>query len=238
MQLLNKYKVKKIIDNKRALPINDLTKSLKQNDILLFRWQGKKDFLGGSIGYFTNSPYSHAEVYLFNGFGLSASSTGVIYDDLFNSKREGQYIDLFRLNRALTRNERLVIQAKASQSLLKPYAYNTLFLFPFASKKQIARWSKDNAYICSEVTSWVYKEAGIDLVPDKESPAEAPADLGKSQLLLYCGTYHIPDGMLMFKDKRSQFLEFQQYSKSVIAVGNIIKALSDKDEGYTRSKNG
>lgn len=224
---IKRKKIKPIIV-KRELPNTPLMKELNQADILLFRWKGPRDFLGGSIGYFTNSPYSHAEVYLSNGFALSAGSHGVGYEDLLKASGD---IDVFRYEN-LTREQRLIIQAKAQQSLLHPYGFANLILFPFAGKRLIARWTKNNAYICSEVTAWVYKEAGIDLVPGKLEAIEAPADLARSKELSYKGTFHLPTGNKISDNSRFKCLSYQTYSKKVIRIGNIIKFLSKRDEGY------
>lgn len=215
----------------REQPIeNELLWALQRADLLVYRFGGEKDFLGGTIAHFTNSPYSHSEVHLYDGYTVSASAIGVIYRDIFS---EPSRVDIFRYT-SLTREQRLIIEAKAQQSVFRPYHYLNLIAFPFISDAKAAEWSKNHAYICSEVCGWCYKEAGIDYVPTTWEAAEAPADIANSPVLTYFGTYDTETGKNVSIGARGKCFEDEQYSKASVNVSNILKAFSKKDETYKK----
>ena len=206
-----------------------LLSELQPCDIILYRFKGKKDFMGGAIAHFTNSPYSHAEIHLYDGYTVSAESIGVIYKDILAQRSK---IDVFRFNAELTREQKHIILSKAHQSVFKPYHFINLFWFPFVSNKKAAEWSKNNAFMCSEVVSWCYREAGIDLNPDQPEAIEAPADLGMCDLLDYVGTYYVPKGRLY--DVAMSNLRFSDENVGRVSyiVGELMKAFSKRDELY------
>ena len=138
---------------------NKLTAFLQKGDIILYRGE-YKSFTSALIMEFTCSPYSHAEIYVGDGWSVSAERYGISLEDHCNT----EFIDIMRLGGGLSREQRGIVLEKAYQSLAKPYAYLGLLGFPFGSEKAAARRSANEAYICSEVTAWCYKEAGIDLI--------------------------------------------------------------------------
>ena len=205
---------------------NDLSNTLKPMDVLLYRFGGKHDFIGGVISHFTNSPYSHAGLHLKNGYSVEALDCGVSYVDVFSGHRT---IDVFRLKKQLTREQRLIMFAKAAQSVLEPYDYIDLTMFPFINKELAAKLSGNHAFICSELVAWIYKEAGIDLVGGKPEAIEAPADLGYSDLLEYIGTF--VDGKKKSGYKPNEFNGEEQSWLSVLTA-EAMGLFSMKDEFY------
>lgn len=230
MQLiLNKFfnKGKNKIPKREKDFDHPLLKILKPCDVIVKRFSGEKDFMGSIIAHYTSSPYSHAEIHLYDGIVVSAEATGVLYVD--SLKRKNAKIDIFRYLK-LTREERLIITAKAHQSVFKPYHYANLLYYPFMTDKQAAKWSKNEAYICSENVAWCYKEAGIDLVPESPEAAEDPSDLANSKVLKYFGTYDVETGKIISMEAKNKLLVDQKYNKHAKKVSAIIKFLSELDK--------
>lgn len=163
---------------------NDLTTNLLKGDIILHR--ASRKFISSLISDLTNSPYSHAEIYIGDGWCVSAEAKGITFSDNLNKK----FVDVMRLKEGLTRDKRGIILEKAYQSLAKPYDYLLLVGFPFIGPKSAARRAGDVAYICSELTAWCYKEAEIDLIPGLPEDIEAPADIAKSDKLDWIGAWN------------------------------------------------
>jgi uncharacterized protein YycO len=163
---------------------NDLTKNLLKGDIILHRASSK--FIGSLISDFTKSPYSHAEIYIGDGWCVSAEAKGITFSDNLNKT----FVDVMRLKGNLTREQRGIVLEKAYQSLAKPYDYLFIVGFPFIGPKSAARRAGDVAYICSELTAWCYKEAGIDLIPGLPEDIEAPADIANSDKLDWIGAWN------------------------------------------------
>jgi hypothetical protein len=214
--------------SRRDYPVveTDFSKNLKPCDIILYRAHGKDDFTGWTISHLTYSPYSHTEIHIMDGYSLSANWNGVGYNDLYE---HAKCVDIFRLNRELTREERMTICAKATQSLLKPYDYSNLVLFPFASKDDAMRMSLNNAYICSELAEWIYSEAGIDFVVDKPNAIMAPADIGRSDILNWVGTFL--NGEKIAGYQRNAFLP-EQEDKLAEFIAGVMGAFTNADEVY------
>ncbi len=163
---------------------NDLTRNFLKGDIILHRASSK--FIGSLISDLTNSPYSHAEIYIGDGWCVSAEAKGITFSDNLNKS----FVDVMRLKEGLTREERGIVLEKAYQSLAKPYDYLLLVGFPFIGPKSAARRAGDVAYICSELTAWCYKEAGIDLIPGLPEDIEAPANIANSDKLDWIGSWN------------------------------------------------
>lgn len=161
------------------------TKTMQKGDIVLCRAFGKK-ILPTLISEFTRSPYSHVEIYVGDGWSVSAEAVGVTLADHLNH----EFVDVMRLRGGLTREQRAIVMEKAYQSLAQPYEYLLLFGFPFWGRKAAARRAANEGYICSENTAWCYKEAGIDLVPGKVESIEAPADISHSDKLEWLGAWY------------------------------------------------
>lgn len=170
----------------------DLVRDLQPGDIILYRFGGPNDFTGGVISHITSSPYSHAELHIKDGYDISAGSHGVGFVDLLrqNIVEEKSYnVDIFRVPGGLPREKRLIIEAKAYQTVLMPYDYINLAGFPYLKDEKAVARSGNEAYICSEHVAWCYYNAGIDLIKATPEAIEAPADIGRSDQLEYIGTY-------------------------------------------------
>ena len=209
---------------------NDLTAILQKGDIILYRGE-YRSFTSALIMEFTRSPYSHAEIYVGDGWSISAERYGISLEDHCNSG----FIDIMRSKGGLSREQRGIVLEKAYQSLAKPYEYIGLIGFPFGGENAAARRSANQAYICSEVTAWCYKEAGIDLIADKPEAIEAPADLAKSPKLQWLGAWR---GAKPFPAaEHNKFHKLQLNKKAGFAkwlVKNVADLLSEKDEYYER----
>ena len=145
------------------------------------------------------------------------------------------FIDIMRLKGGLSREQRGIVLEKAYQSLAKPYEYLGLIGFPFGSEKAAARRSANQAYICSEVTAWCYKEAGIDLIKNKPEAIEAPADLAKSDQLQCLGAWR--GGKPFATAEHNKLHRLQLNKKAGFAkwlVKNVADLLSERDEYYER----
>jgi hypothetical protein len=165
-------------------PIDDgLTRALQPGDIILYRAHGRQ-LLGNLITTFTDSPYSHAEVYVGEGWSVDASGIGLT----LSKGMHNDLVDVFRLRGGLGAEQRRIIVGKAFQSLARPYDYFLLFGFPFFTSAMAARRAANAAFICSENVAWCYAEAGLDLSGRGAPTAmEAPADIGCSRLLEWEG---------------------------------------------------
>lgn len=209
---------------------NELTAFLEKGDIILYRGE-YKSFTSALIMEFTRSPYSHAEIYVGDGWSISAEAYGLSLEDHCNTG----FIDIMRLEGGLSREQRGIVLEKAYQSLAKPYEYLGLIGFPFGSEKAAARRSANQAYICSEVTAWCYKEAGIDLIKNRPEAIEAPADLAKSTKLQWLGAWR---GAKPFPAaEHNKFHPTQLNKKAGFAkwlVKNVADLLSERDEYYER----
>lgn len=206
----------------------DLVKDIKPGDVVLYRFMGEKDFVGGVISYVTTSPYCHAEVHMFNGYNVSADAVGVTFVDMFK-KNQKQAIDVFRLKRKLTREERLIVQAKALQAIHSPYDYVNLAGFIYLTQKGAVKRAANQAYMCSELVAWAYDNAGIKLIKGKPESIVAPGDLGRAEVLKYVGTYE--SGKKVRGSFRNQFRGAEQGTISKM-LAKIIGLFSVKDEYY------
>ena len=213
---------------------NDLTRFLEKGDVLLYRGQFK-NFLSALIMEFTNSPYAHADIYVGDGWSISAESYGITLNDHCNS----EFIDVMRLKGGLSRENRGIILEKAYQSLAKPYEYFGLLVFPFGTEKAAAERSANAAYFCSELVAWCYSEAKIDLIEGKPEAIEAPADLAHSDKLEWLGSWR--NGQPFDEAKMHEFHKFQLNKKGGFAkwlINKIVDKISGRDEYYDKLRDG
>jgi hypothetical protein len=219
---------------------SDYMKALQEGDIILYRFGGPRDFTGGVISHMTSSPYSHAEIHIKDGYDISAGALGVTFVDGYSHNVNGKKpvvgmkrlypkMDIFRVKGGLTREQRLIIEAKAYQSLLLPYDYASLFFFPFIRPKSVARRAGNEAYMCSEITAWCYENAGIDLIKDSPAAIEAPGDLGRSDMVEYVGTFW--RGQKLDGNYANEFLD-EDHSLFSKLVSKLIGLFSKRDEYY------
>lgn len=222
-----------------AVPVCDLVQDLQPGDIILYRFGGPDDFTGGVISHMTSSPYSHAELYIKDGYDISAGSHGVGFVDLYKFNLIGKKpiigeekpfrVDIFRAVNRLTREQRLIIESKAYKSILMPYDYFNLVGFPFIKTKRAVEMAGNEAYICSEHAAWAYANAGIDLVEGKPESIEAPADIGTSDRLEYIGTYD--EGKKLSQNYANEFID-EEYSNLQKITSKFMGLFSERDEFY------
>lgn len=225
---LNKTKIRKKITKRPKLKDCDLFREIKSGDIVLYRFDPKSDIIGSIIGYFTYSPYSHCEVYVSDGWDISAEANGVTYVDL-QSRIKKNKIDIFRLKGGLNEEQLLKIMSFLEKTVAYPYDYVNLGFFYLIKRSNACRFAGNSAYICSELVSLAYKQASIDLISEKQESIEAPADIARSDLLEYIGTYE--NGDLIHKDKRNEFLDFTRNFIGEI-IFKILGVFTDADEFY------
>ena len=212
------------------VPECDLMRDLKSGDIILYRFGGPGDFTGGVITHITSSPYSHAELHIKDGYDISAGSHGVGFVDLLKENVAGKYnVDIFRVPGGLSRQKRLIIEAKAYQTVLMPYDYFNLAGFPYLKDEKAVARSGNEAYICSEHVAWCYYNANIDLIKNKPEAIEAPADLGRSDQLEYIGTY--VEGMKTEANFANEFMG-EEWSMLQQLVSKFMGLFTKKDEFY------
>jgi uncharacterized protein YycO len=236
--LLNKTRSSAVNRNYTMDKNCDLIKTLQPQDIVLYRFNNE-DFLGQIIAHFTSSPYSHAEIFMWDGYTITAASNGVGFIDLYQKNIQGQpfigkhMVDIFRVKGGLTREKRLIIQSKALQSVMRPYDYKNLMTFPFISEKDAIECAGNQAYICSELVSWTYKNAGIDLIANRLESLEAPADIARSSILDYIGTFE--EGKKVDKDVRNELYK-QSFNVEKEFLAHGIDIISKRDEFYAGMK--
>jgi len=207
-------------------PDNDLSAILQDGDIILDRLGNKTKITAKIITFFTQSPYNHTEVHLKDGYMISASEYGVTYADVYERK----LLDVFRLKGGLTREQRLVIFAKAAQSVLKPYDYAHLVLFPFMNKKLATKKAGNDAYICSELVAWLYQQINVNLMTDgRLTSMAAPADIGNATPIEYIGTFNKGWEVIA---KPNEFSKFDNQDEAGKGLTNFLKLLSTNDEFY------
>lgn len=229
----------KPLERKFDVPDCDLVRDVQPGDIIVYRFGSKDDFTGGIISHMTSSPYSHAELHIKDGHDISATSHGIGFVDLFQNNIKGKKaviggiqpfnVDVFRLKGGLSREQRLIIEAKAFESLLMPYDYINLAWFNYFTPEGAAKRAGNEAYICSEHVAWAYNNAGIDLIKDRPESIEAPADIGRSDVLEYIGTY--VEGVKLQDDLRNKFLD-EEYSNLQKLISTFMGLFSKKDEYY------
>jgi hypothetical protein len=166
--------------------ITDLMKDLKECDVILYRVHEKENFVGNIISHMTSSPYCHAAFHIGDGYVIAADQGGVGYDDVFLGNLT---IDVLRLNREITDAEKTKLVTLAKAQLNKPYDYWNLLEFSHLSKEQALEMSGGTSFICSELVAWLFKQIDVEIVAGKIIALEAPADLGRSSILDYIGTY-------------------------------------------------
>jgi hypothetical protein len=209
---------------------NDLTAFLQKGDVILYRGE-YRNFISALIMEFTRSPYSHAEIYVGDGWSVSAERYGLSLENHCNV----EFIDIMRKTGGLSKEQQDVIAGKAYRSLAKPYEYLGLFGFPFGSLKAAARRSANQAYICSEIVAWCYKQAGIALVGDRPESIAAPEDLARAGDLQWLGAWR---GSAPFPSARHRTFHPLQLNKRAgfakWIVKHIADALSERDEDYKK----
>ena len=164
-----------------------LTALMEPGDIVLYRALGYQ-VLGGLIGDITHSPYSHCELYARDGWTIEAGIDGVSYSDGMHTYKGG--VDVFRWKGGLTEKQKKGIVEAEEREIGDPYQYTLLLLFPYLSRKAVARRAAIHSFICSELAAYAYAQNGLNSCNNTEPvAADAPADIGLSPNLDWLGCY-------------------------------------------------
>jgi hypothetical protein len=209
---------------------NEMTQFLKKGDIILHRAMGG-NLTSDLIREFTRSPYSHAEIYVGDGWSVSAEAAGLTLSDSAMT----HFVDIMR-HPGLTEQQVDIIVGKAYQSLAKPYEYFLLLGFPFWGENAAIKRSANKAYICSENAAWCYKQGGIDLISNKPEAIEAPADLGHSKKLDWLGSWI--DGQPFDEAERNKIHSLQGKTGKFARwlIEHVADPNSSRDEFYEEIK--
>jgi len=168
----------------------DLIRDLKRADILLM---ANNTLFARWIKALTRSIYSHVEIYIGAGECVGATNKGgkgVRIRTIQQNMKRFYRIDILRYPYLYEKTE--IICQTAMNHIGERYNYLMLFWFPLMWLFP-DRWrnpfTKKKAKTCSELVSRVYKEAGIDLLPNKTEGQESPGDIAKSSKLKFIGAY-------------------------------------------------
>jgi len=169
----------------------DLIRDLKRADILLM---ANNTLFARWIKALTKSIYSHVEIYIGAGECVGATNKGgkgVRIRTIQQNMRRFYRIDICRYP-YLYENKTEIVCQEAMNHIGEKYNYLMLFWFPLMwlfPDKWKNPFVRKEAKVCSELVSRVYKNAGIDLVPDKVEGQESPGDIAKSLKLKFIGAY-------------------------------------------------
>lgn len=218
----------------------EATNFLQKGDVLLYRG-AKNDIVAAGICLFTDSPYSHAEIYVRDGWSIGALEDGISYDDAVGAGKavgssDTAWIDVFRYRGGLTTAQQDALIGDDQAQLGKPYGILPgIIEFPFPQSWEFVPKSSYRAFGCSMLVSFCYGKIGLPLATTP-APLQSPADVGHSPRLQYiCSVY----GGTLRMDK-AQFVnrddpEVQAGRWNWLAqfiVGRIIDPLSSRTEFY------
>ena len=207
---------------------SELVQSLLEGDILLYR-SLNEELVGSAISEFTRSPYSHAEIYVGDGWSVSASSIGLKFVDTLNTG----FIDVLRVPGGLTAEQKAVILERCRDTLGYPYEYLLLVGFPFWGSRAAAARAENQSYICSEHVAWAYQEAGIELVTGRARSMIAPADLAHATNLLWLGSWRNGTRVADAVPNVRHRLQGPPNWLAKLAIRALADPFSLKDEYYT-----
>ena len=228
MQMLQRHLFGSRVRRQPGLPrATALTAFLKPGDIVLHRDQG--DLLGGLIGHFTASPYSHVEIYSGNGWSVSAEAQGISF---VTADREGRaFVDVCR-HPALAGDQAQRLLAAVRSTLASPYEFALLFGFPYLSRSAVLRRAANQGYICSEHVAWAYRQVGLTLVPGRPDSAQAPADLAHSSALRYLASFYRGSRVVDAELSRRHPLQGRRSRIAVALIELLANPVSLRDEYY------
>ncbi len=220
---------------------NDATRRLRPGDILL--WRGSKgDPLASAIMLFTDSPYSHAELYVGGGWSIGSEVNGVGYNPAMGTGRNiaspsEAWVDAVRFKGGLGEIRERALLRIAEAQLDKPYGIvDGVLGFPWPGKRDSVLRSTYASYGCSELVSYCYEKAEARLSPE-EPPYIAPADIGHSPNVEYvCSVYgsRVLDRHEYFNrlDPEIQGEPWNEFARFV--VRDLVDPSSARDEFYRR----
>jgi cell wall-associated NlpC family hydrolase len=230
-----------ILRTKGLVYDSEAARRLKPGDILL--WRGSKgDPLAAAIMLFTDSPYSHAELYMGGGWSIGSEVNGVGYNPAMGTGRNlspptEAWVDALRFKEGLAASQLQALLGAAESQLDKPYGIvDGVLGFPWPGKRARTLRSTYASYGCSELVSYCFERAGARLSPN-EPPYVAPADLAHSPNVEYvCSVY---GGRVL--DKREYFNRLDPeiqgepwHELAQFVVKELVEPSSKRDEFYER----
>jgi len=163
-------------------------------DILQHKIKGKGDWLGLIINFFTlGGNYAHTAMYIGNGLKAEAHM-GAKFGQVKIKEEEYKYIDIFRLKRKLTGEDKTSLTREAKKLYGTDYdtfglggtVYSGLGKFlNWKWLRQINPISNDKRKLfCSEAISKIYLDSIIvDICPEVGEEVTTPNDIGRSKIL-------------------------------------------------------
>ena len=204
-----------------------LAAALRPGDVVLHRDRG--DLLGGLIGHFTASPYSHAELYYGADWSLSAEAHGIAFAA---TDRGGKaFVDVCR-HPELSAGQAQRLLAAARATLTRRYEFTLLFGFPYLSRRALLRRAANRGYICSEHVAWAYRQVGLILVPERPQSAQAPADLAHSPGLRYVASFHGAERVADAQRNRFHPRQGRRNRLAVALIELFANPVSQRDDYY------
>jgi len=205
---------------------SDFTSSLQVGDILLFRAVGNH-FVNSLISEFTRSPYIHVSLYLGGGIHASAVPVGVSYRRI----PANAFIDVLRVRGGLSADQRNALRAASAQTRGRAYNFLALFGFPYL----VPTSSRDHrSFICSEHTSYVFRQAGIDIAPASADPGLplAPADIAHAENLEWIGSWYRGSRVADTRLNIVHRLQGRQSSLARAVIRMVGNPFSRRDDHY------
>ncbi len=223
----------------------EATRFLQKGDVLLYRG-AKNDMVAAGICLFTDSPYSHAEIYVRDGWSIGALEDGIGYDYAVGEGKavgssDPAWIDVFRYRGGLTAVQQDALIGDDRAQLGKPYGILPgIIEFPFPRAWEFVPKASYRAFGCSMLVSFCYEKIGLPLAATA-APLQAPADIGHSPRLQYVASVY---GGVLRMDK-ARFVneddpEVQAGAWNWLArflVDRIIDPLSSRTEFYRHLAN-
>ena len=145
-----------ILRTKGLVYDSEAARRLRPGDILL--WRGSKsDPLAAAIMLFTDSPYSHAELYMGGGWSIGSEVNGVGYNPAMGTGRNlspptEAWVDVVRYKGEIDRSQLQALLGAAESQLDKPYGIvDGVLGFPWPGKRSRMLRSTYASYGCSEL---------------------------------------------------------------------------------------
>lgn len=209
---------------------NEITEVMKKCDVVVIRELNPFFMiLAAFIMNFTKTPYAHAEMYMGDGWNISSDGAGVNFNDWINKK--GRAFDVFRME-DLTSDQIKIIEGGAYKQIGKPFDYTGMLTLPWANF--MVKKAAKKIYFCSELVSFLYKQAGIDLLEGIDEAIQAPGILVKSPKLKYVATFK--DGKMVHDTRPFEMAIWQRKPGKIskFIIEKIIDPSSSIDEVYEK----
>lgn len=158
---------------------------IQTGDILFFK--GKTPIISPVIRWFTKSEFTHVGMAFSNNLVFEIDGNK---DMAIRPIKRDVEIVVYRYKRKLTAKQKSMIKGKAITRAKHNKGYDWWRIIGFAIERFVKLpWSFDmkNREVCSEIVDYIYKDIGIDLVPDRADGDVRPSDLAKSSQIIEIG---------------------------------------------------